>query len=234
EHAEAEKCCRAALRIQPNYVLAKQTLAAELNELNRPNESEKILRLALIADSRNPQQTAALEHNLGVSLKAQQRYEEALAYFDAARAKVADLPAVDYNRGNTLQNLGRLGEAVESYYRALRVDPLDMRAHDDLNRLLYRMGGDAGFLKSYDEVAALYPEMGILPLEKGKFLFMKGDDEAAREAFESAARLMPDQSRPHDGLALVLARTGAFEAAIREHEIVVDLEPESAPAWRNF
>lgn len=233
-HVEAEKCCRAALRIQPNYLLAKQTLASELNELQRPKEAEKILRQALMVDPRNPRQVAALEHNLGVALKMQKRDEEALAVFDAAQAKVPDMPLVDYNRGNTLQRLGRLDEAVGSYYRAIQMNPMDVSAHADLNKLLYRMGDDDRFLKSYDDVAAIYPEQGILPMEKGRFLFLLGKDEAAREAFEQAIRLAPDQSRPHDGLALILARSGAFADAIREHEIVVGREPNNAPAWRNY
>jgi tetratricopeptide (TPR) repeat protein len=234
DHSEAEKCCRAALRIQPNYMLAKQTLASELNELKRPKEAERILRQALMMDSRYPRQVAALEHNLGLSLKMQKRDEEALAQFDAAQAKAPDMPLVDHNRGNTLQRLGRLTEAVDSYYRAIKLDPLDLNAHDSLNKLLYRLRDDDRFLKSYDEVAAVYPELGILPMEKGKFLFLLGKDDAAREAFERAIFLSPDQSRPHDGLALILARTGSLEAALREHEIVIGLEPDNAPAWRNY
>ena len=234
DHTESEKCCRAALRIQPNYLLAKQTLAAELNELERPSEAERVLRQALMTAPRNPRQAAALEHNLGVSLKMQKRNEEALALFDSARAVAPDMPVVDYNRASTLQRLGRLDEAVASYERALQIDPLDMSAHDDLNKLLYRMGDDERFLRSYDEVSALYPELGILPMEKGKFLFLLGKDEAARESFERAAKLLPDHSRPHDGLALILARNNALGEAIREHEIVVALEPDSAPAWRNY
>jgi tetratricopeptide (TPR) repeat protein len=234
DHAGSEKSCRAALRIQPNYLLAKQTLAAELNELGRPHEAEKLLRQTLMTAPRNSRQVAALEHNLGVSLKMQKRHDEALAQFDAARSRVPDMRGVHYNRGNTLQRLGRLDEAVDSYFQAIQIDPLDMSAHDDLNKLLYRMGDDERFLRSYDDVSSLYPESGILPMEKGKFLFLLGRDAEAREAFERATKLLPDQSRPHDGLALVLARANEIGEAIKEHEIVVGLEPDSAPAWRNY
>jgi tetratricopeptide (TPR) repeat protein len=234
DHVEAEKCCRAALRIQPNFLLAKQALASELNELQRPHEAEKILRQALMTGPRNPQQLAALQHTLGISLKMQKRDSEALAQFDSVLVAVPEMPVANYNRGNTLQRLGRQGEAVDSYFRALQVNPMDMNAHDELNKLLYRLGDDDRFLVSYDEAASLYPERAILPMEKGRFLFLLGRDDAAREAFERAIRLAPDQSRPHDGLALVFARTNDFEAAIREHEIVVGLEPDNAPAWRNF
>jgi tetratricopeptide (TPR) repeat protein len=233
-HAEAEKCCREALRIQPNFMLAKQTLAAELNDQKRPKEGEKVLRAALALATRDTRQIAALEHNLGVSLKMQRRYKEALACFDAAKAKVPDMPVVDYNRANTLQHLGRMEEAVEAYRHALRAFPLDMVAHADLNKLLYRLGAEEEFLKSYDAVASLYPDRGIVPLEKANFQFLRGDYAAAREGYERAAVMMPNNVMPHDGLALILAQSNEFEAAIREHETVVRMEPLNGPGWRNY
>jgi tetratricopeptide (TPR) repeat protein len=234
DFAAAEKSFRASLRVQPNYVFAKQALAATLNDLNRPKEAETLLLQTLMLGSRDQRQVAALEHNLGVALKLQHRYAEALRLFDTAQSKVPDMPAVDYNRGNTLQHLGRLEEAAFCYRRALGRNPLDMRAHRDLNHLLYRLGRDDEFLKSYDEVMALYPDFGGLPLDKANFLFLKEDFGGAREYFERAARMLPDHVMPHDGLGMILARQGEFEGAIREHEIALKMEPQNAHAWRNY
>ncbi len=234
DHQGAEKSCRDVLRLQPNYLFAKQTLATELNALGRPKEAERLLRQTLALGGRDQRQTAALEHNLGLSLKMQRRYPEALQLFDSAQAKVPDMPAVDYNRGNTLQQMGRLEEAVESYRRALARTPLDLAAHRDLNQLLYRLGDDENFLKSFDEAALLYPEAGVLPLQKGNYLHLKGDYAAAREAFERAAALHPDTVAPHDGLALVLAQLGEFDRAVAEHELAARMAPDRAPIWRNY
>jgi tetratricopeptide (TPR) repeat protein len=234
DFAAAEQSFRAALRIQPNYVFAKQSLATALTEQKRPKEAETLLRQTLALGSRDPRQLAALEHNLGVAVKMQGRFEEALRLFDAAQTKVPDLVMVDYNRGNALQQLGFLEEAVASYRRALGRNPLDMNAHRDLNALLYRLGRDSEFLRSYDEVAALYPDVGALPLDKGQFLFLKEDFDGAEEEFRRAVRLKPDDVMPHDGLGLILARKGEFDAAITEHETAVRMEPTNVQAWRNF
>jgi tetratricopeptide (TPR) repeat protein len=230
----AEESFRAALRIQPNFTFAKQSLATALTEQNRPKEAEALLRQTLALGSRDPRQIAALEHNLGVAVKMQDRFDEALRLFDAAQTKVPDLIMVDYNRGNTLQHLGRLEEAVACYRRAIGRNPLHMAAHRDLNALLYRLGRDAEFLRSYDEVASLYPEYGALPLAKGEFLFLKEDYDRAEEEFRRAVHLKPDDVMPHDGLGLILASKGEFDAAIAEHETAVDMEPDNVQAWRNF
>jgi tetratricopeptide (TPR) repeat protein len=230
----AEQCFRAALRIQPNFTFAKQSLAVALNEQDRPKEAETLLRQMLALGSRDRRQIAALEHNLGVSVKMQGRFEEALRLFDAAQAKVPDMAMVDYNRANTLQQLGRLEDAVSFYRRAIGRNPLDTAAHHDLNALLYRLGRDAEFLRSYDEVGTLYPDVGALPLAKGDFLFLKQDFDRAEIEFRRAGRLLPDHVMPHDGLGTILAHRGEFDAAIAEHETAVGMEPENVQAWRNF
>ena len=234
DHEAAVKSCRDALHIQPNYLFAKQTLAAELCALDRPKEAEQLLRRTLALGVKNERQAAALEHNLGIALKQQKKFDEALVQFDSARAKTPDIPPLEYNRGNTLQNLGRLEEAVESYRRALARNSLDMAAHEELNQLLYRLGDEENFLRSYDDAALLYPEIGQLPLHKGNFLYLRGDFEAAREAFARSRALLPDSVTPHDGLALALARLGDFQAAVAEHEIALRMEPDNAHSWRNF
>lgn len=234
DHDAALKSCRDALRIQPNFLLAKQTMAAELCAVDRPAEAERLMRAALALGVRNPRQKAALEHNLAIALKQQRHYAHALSLFDSARQAVPEMPFVDYNRASTLQQIGRMAEAVDSYRVALVRNPLDLAAHRDLNELLYRLGDDDGFLRSYDEASLLYPDVGELPLHKGNFLYLKGEFESARECFERAKAFLPDSVTPHDGLALALARLDRFGPAIAEHRRVVEMEPENSHGWRNY
>ncbi len=232
--AAAEKACRKALWLRPGYLSASQSLGAVLNDLRRPKEAEAVLKQALAANPEDPRQTAALQHNLGVALNLQQRYAQALALFDAAQAKAPDMPLVDYNRGHTLQRLGKLDDAAENYRRAVRRNPLDLSAHRDLNALLYRLARDGEFLKSYDEAAALHPNAGELPLAKAIFQFQREDYSAARENFERAANLLSANVASHDGLGMVLARLKEFDEAIRQHRIALSMEPQNAHIWRNY
>ncbi|HUO92066.1 MAG TPA: tetratricopeptide repeat protein [Rhizomicrobium sp.] len=234
QNEAAEKAFSRALWLNPGNPLALQLLGGTLNDLGKPKEAEIVLRKALAAQPNNPRQAAAFEHNLAVSLSLQRRYGEAIELFDAAQAKVPDMPLADFNRAEALQHLGRLDEAVESYRRAIARMPLDLASHKQLNDLLYRLGREDEFLKSYDEVASLYPDIGELPLEKARFQFQREDYEAARENFERAMYMLPANVTPHDGIALILARTGDLEGAIREHEIVLRMEPANAHGWRNY
>ena len=230
----AEKSFRAALRIDPGFMLSRQGLAALFNDTDRPQDAETILRRALADNPRDPRQVAALEHNLGVALKMQRKFDEALKLFDSAQLKAPDMPKVDYNRANTLQQLGYIEQAVTSYRRAVTRDDLDLAAHSDLNQALYRLGRDDEFLRSYDESFRRHPDQGQLPLAKATFLFQREDFARARESYEIAAKLLPGSVTPHDALGMILARQGEFAPAIREHETALAMEPENAHAWRNF
>jgi tetratricopeptide (TPR) repeat protein len=234
QFAAAEKCYRKALWLSPGDLFALQCLAGALNDQQKPREAETILRKALAARPADPRHVATFEHNLGVSLKMQHRLEEALKLFKSAQAKAPDLPLIDLHRANALELVGRVDEAVDSYRRALAREPRDLQAHRDLNRLLYRLGRDDTFLRSYDDAAALFPDSGHLPLAKGNFQFLREDYPGALESFERAAQMLGSSCTPHDGLAVVFARMNKFDDAIREHEIAVKLESQNAPLWRNF
>lgn len=229
-----EKALRDGLRLQPNSLFLKQALGAVLNEQNRPKEAEAVLRSGLAASTRDPRQIAALTHNLGVALRLQRRYPEALEAISRAQSLAPDIHAADYNRGAILQGLGRLDDAVDAYRAAIARNPLDLDAHRDLNHLLYRLRRDEEFLKSYDDVASLYPEIGALPLHKANFLFHMDRFEEAQEDFQRAASLLPQHVMPLDGIGLTLTRLGRFDEAIAAHERAVRLEPENAHAWVNF
>ena len=230
----AEKCYRQALRIQPNFLIAKQSLGAVLNDLERPKEAEIVLRQALAIGSRDPQQVAIVEHNLGVSVSKQHRHGEALALFSSAQSKIPDMPAVDYNRATALQGIGRYEEAVVFYQRALASNPRDLAVHGDLNELLYRLGRDDLFLRSYDDAAALQPEAGELPQAKGIYLFMRESFAEALIEFERASRIYPNDPIPHDALGLTHARLNNFEIAVREHEAALTLNAKDPQFWRNY
>jgi tetratricopeptide (TPR) repeat protein len=225
--AGAEKTFRTMLHIQPHLALAKQCLASVLIEQERPKEAETILRQAITQGVSNPRQMAALTHNLGIALKKQQRHDEALAQFDAAKSLVPDMPLVDYNRAATLQQLKRNDAALEAYRAALVRNPADIMAHREFNQLLYRMDRPDEFLRSYDEAMIALPQFASLPLGKADLLYRQGRFAEAHENFSRAVMLAPESVTAQEGLGLALLSLGEIEAARRQHEKALAMEPEN-------
>jgi Ca-activated chloride channel family protein len=77
--------------------------------------------------------------NLGNALLKQDKAEEALAQFEASanagRSKVEKADAL-YNRGVVLTRQGKLGESIDAYKTALRLNPADTLARQNLQRAL--------------------------------------------------------------------------------------------------
>ena len=229
----AEKNLRAVLKLEADNITALLSLGALLNDADRPKEGEAVLRRALELTSPPPLR-AALEHNLGVSLKMQGRHGEALPQFDSALARAPGLPRAEANRAGVLQHLGRRDDAVEGYRQALARDPGHLVAHQELNALLYRMGRDGEFLKSYDEAAASMPNPAPLLTAKGGFLVRTERFEEALDCFERAAVVEPQNPAAHNGLALALAGLKQFEPAIAAYETSLRLKPDDVPTQVNL
>lgn len=128
DHAAAETAYHEALRLQPEHPLARLGLGETLMALGCASDAERLLREAPSTSLRNPPLAAAHAHQLGVAMQQQKKFGDALAQFDRAQAIAPEYPAVDFSRGETLQQLGRLEEAAESFRRVLARQPGHMKA----------------------------------------------------------------------------------------------------------
>jgi uncharacterized protein (TIGR02466 family) len=232
-HDEAIAEFREALRLKSDLADAHFGLGLAFAAKKDFAASERAYRAGLALPRRNPQHVAALKHNLGIALTHQNRHEEALAEITAAQAMVPNLPNADFNLGNALQMLGRLQEAEMAYLRALTRNPLDLRAHAELNRLLYRLDRPE-FLATYDNALRRFPDAAPLHAEKARFLFLGGRYEDAREAFSRALALSPGDHDARDGLGIVLTRLGEYDAAARAFEHVIAADPNNVHARCNL
>lgn len=127
-HADAGKSYREVLRLTPDHPGARLGLGDVLCKLDRPHEAERLLRQALAAGAGEPRLAATLAHKLGIALQRQKKFVEALSLFDAAQAKVADFPAVDFARGEALQQMGRWEEAGLCFRKVLARRPEHVNA----------------------------------------------------------------------------------------------------------
>jgi tetratricopeptide (TPR) repeat protein len=77
-----------------------------------------------------------------------------------------------------------------------------------------------------------YPESGMLWKLSGVALWMQGRDPL--EAFEEAARLMPDDAESHGNLGNVLRARGRLDEAADSHRRAIEARPDYAEAHNNL
>jgi Flp pilus assembly protein TadD len=131
QHLEAVKEFRTAQSLDPSNLEVLGNLGAALGALGRYPEAEEVLRGALRADPTSMEVRA----NLGILFFRRGLYEQAEVELRAVCRENPDHGPAFFYRGEALNRLGRVSEAVESLERAIALIPGNPRAHYTLGIL---------------------------------------------------------------------------------------------------
>jgi tetratricopeptide (TPR) repeat protein len=147
--------------------------------------------------------------------------------------------------GRALEAKGRLGEAIENYRRAVELRPDDSGAARSLQLALRKKGApnDA----STDELRQLVsePTDAIALLNLGVAADGEGRSDDALRYFRQAVAREPQSAlsdadrtdllaKAHYNIGRVLARRGDTDAAVREYQRALELNPQYAYAHTNL
>jgi tetratricopeptide (TPR) repeat protein len=210
---EAEKSIRQVLKLTPVLPHADLALAAILVDAGRPAEAEIAARKGLSAAT-EPRLKAQLYLQLAQALRRQREDSEALAALDMAETIDATLPDLGRHRAETLQNLDRFDEAVAMFEKEIARAPADPALHHDYNALLYQLGRNGEFLKSYDRG----PENRDLLLGKASFLIREKRHAEAHSLYAAQQARDPDDRIAAIGVAQSLTGMGRHAEAVALYE----------------
>jgi Flp pilus assembly protein TadD len=138
--------------------------------------------------------------------------------------------------GNVLVAQGRYNEAITQFSEALRLNPNDPDAHNDLGAALQQLGDREHAIGHLRTAIRLQPDHGrahynlsVLLTDLGKF------DEALRE-LQAARRLLPDQPEVPFKLGLLLSSHGRYAEACANFTEALRLKPnfEQARQYLRF
>jgi tetratricopeptide (TPR) repeat protein len=143
------------------------------------------------------------------------------------------MAALHNNRGNTLQELGRLPEAVESYSIALDLEPANadtLHNRAVANMLLNRY---AQALRDYDELLARHGERVPDLLGRGAALVALDRNSEALAPLTRAAELLPDDVQAHIQLGVVLMRLDRHAEAVTSFDRALALKSDLPAVLNN-
>jgi tetratricopeptide (TPR) repeat protein len=173
--------------------------------------------------------TADAQNNLGVTLGALGRRDDAIACYRRALALQPDYAKAHLNLGAALMIVDAV-EADKHLRQAIAIDPGFAEVH-------YNLGNLRETQKAYHEAAAsfrraidLKPEFYDAHNNLGAALLKAGDAAAALASFERAAALRPDHAEAHHNLANALCELGRYADALAGYRRAVGLDPEHVQA----
>jgi|GEM_PF-1889221 len=231
--AEAESCCRQAIRLNPTFAEAHNNLGMILYYRGRYPEAEAAHREAI----RLKPDYAIAHDNLGLDLKEQNRYAEAIdSHREALRIQPKFAPAHN-NLGIALKWQRKYVAAEKACRDALAINPDYASAHFNLGMILYSQlkyaDAEASIRRAIELDATLRNIDGVAEV-LASALFRQSKFEAAAGEYRRALRRNPKSVFVHFNLGRVLERLDKPVEAEAEYREAVRLAPDHADAHCNL
>jgi len=136
--------------------------------------------------------------------------------------------------GMTLQEAGRLPEAIGHYAQALRLNPDYAEAHDGLGVALAGQGKMQEAIGQYEQALRLNASLAEAHYNLGADLAEQGKVQEAISQYEQALRIKPDFAKAHNNLGNALAQQYRLQEAINHYEQALRIKPDYAEAHNNL
>jgi Tfp pilus assembly protein PilF len=172
---------------------------------------------------------ASTLNNMGLLRAQQQRYEEAIDYFEQAMRERPQYMSPHRNLARVYAELGRDQDAEREYRTAVKLTPLSAAARNDFGEFLLQRGRRAEAQEQYAMSAKADPNSEA-EANLGNLLAESGDANGARLAYNSALALNPFNSRARFGLAKLDEGAGRLADALRGYRAGLELDPHNIQA----
>jgi tetratricopeptide (TPR) repeat protein len=138
------------------------------------------------------------------------------------------------NLGFTLNEEGKIDEAINQYQEAIRLKPDYAEAHNNLGIALATKGQIDEAIRQFQEAIRLKPDYAKAHYNLGNVLGSKGQMDEAIRQLQEAIRLNPDFAEAYNNLGNTLGLRGRTDEAIGQFQEAARLKPNSAEIHNNL
>lgn len=209
------------------FTLIAGALAWRTTQRNKDYHSE----IAIWTETtRQRPQNGRAWNNLGASYFKARQFDSAAA---SAERAIELLPTYSWARVSAYANLGNVrlaqgkySEAIAHLSEAVRLNPNDADAHNDLACALRQRGDREQAMVHFRAAIRLKPDFALAHYNTGLLLTDLGNvDEALRE-LQTARRLLPDRPETLFKLGVLLSNRGLYSEACANFNEAVRLKPD--------
>ena len=203
--------------------------AISLHQKGQLAEAERQYRKIL---TQNPKNADAL-HLLGLIEADRKNFAVAVDMIDRAIEIQPNNAVFFSNRGNTLQEMKRLDEALVSYELALAIKPDYAEALNNLGNTLQQLKRLDEALASYDRALAIKPDYVDANYNRGNTLKKLKRLDEALASYDRALAIKPDYADAHYNRGNTLQEMKRLDEALASYERALVTKPDYAEALNN-
>ena len=218
---------REALKLDPDFFIARRNLAARLVTAKRLDEANTEYGVLSSKWPDDPEITAGL----GELAYAQQRYEEAGILYAKAEALDPRQPLYVARRGDAALAKGEAETGVAELERALRMDPSFAPALGSLTTYYFNKGDFKAAAPLLADYAEIEPDNAQAQAMYGQVLRLSGDNETALVHLGKALELQPQNLDAADMLADTHMALGDLPKAEQVYQQMALMDPKRAETF---
>ena len=226
EHLEAQLCCQRALVAEPNYADALYLMG-----LLSVHAAQHDLAIEWFA--RAIRQEVKLQYlvALGMVLRNQGRFEEALKAFDRAVQLKPDAVELWKLLGHVLVSLNRPDQAALNFQHALVLNPRDWDAAFNVGSMLFHQQRLDEALSAFNLCKQLQPNHGLTLRKRALTLYGLEKLEEALDDIKRAHVLDPQDAAICNDVGAFLQRSGRDDEAVTWFDQALRLSPDCPEAF---
>ena len=153
--------------------------------------------------------------------------------YDCALAIKPDYAEAFNNRGNTLQELKRLDDALASYDRALAIKPDYAEAHYNRGITLHDLKRLDEVPASYERALAIKPDYAEAHYNRGITLQELKRLDDALASYDRALAIKPDYAEASNNRGITLQELKRLDEALASYDRALAIKPDYAEAFNN-
>jgi len=173
---------------------------------------------------------------LGECYLRQNRFDEAVSQYQTALARKLEVGEADahYGLASSLAHLGRTGEAVAEFEKALQLRHDDAPTRLSLGDALLQEGKLEEAIAQFQKAVETKPDLPDARVKLGGALAQRGRMDEAIAQLQKAVQLKPDLAPAHLNLGNALLQQGRVEEAIPHYEKALQINPGYGKAHSNL
>lgn len=136
--------------------------------------------------------------------------------------------------GNSLKEQGKLDQAIANYQQALKIEPNNALAYNNLAEIYLLQGKIEAAIASCQNAIKLQPNLAAAYKNLGNCLQAGGKIEEAIRAYTKAVELAPQFAEAYANLGSMLGIQGEMEKAIAYFQKALEIKPNIAAVHWNL
>lgn len=220
--------------VYKNDSLTPQNYFYQAKIATRKEEMEKAIALYEKAIDASGKNYAEAYHNLGILLKKENRFKDAVTAYEKAIDLRSNYESAWYNLALTHRATGSNDKAIEAYKRALSINPYATKSMYNLAAVYSDEGQEALAVGLWERIIENDPNYAKAWYNLGlSFLKQERYEESIR-TYDRMLKRFPSYAKAWYNKALALKELELLDEAIASYEKAIRYDATYLPAWKNL